>query len=204
MRRSEAINLTKPDPTILTRGLLTITSSVLASEYQANFRTSLVRNSLSVDVSPTYETVDAYHKHLLAEMEGLASGTSANPSATAALATIPPTRLKELRTGQGLQGGTPSSTATASPTSPATSDDLQPSVAISGRPRRAAFEVPSALSGMLGMGWSPRIDAWLVEERDIWQRNVQPRRALHQGRHPQQGRLLRLWQLLLLTRRHGP
>ena len=52
MRRSEAINLTRPDATILVRGLSTINQGVLAMEYQSNFRTSLVRNSLPVDVSP--------------------------------------------------------------------------------------------------------------------------------------------------------
>ena len=121
MRRSEAINLTKPDPTILTRGLTTITQGVLATDYQANFRTSLVRNSLSVDVSPTYQTVEAYHKHLLAEMEALASGTSA----TTATSLTSPTKLKELRAAQGHQPGTPSSTATMSPASPTLSDEKE-------------------------------------------------------------------------------
>ena len=74
MRRSKAINLVKPDPTILSEGLTSIVQGVLSTEYQSKFRTSLVRNSLGVDVAPTYDSVDSYHKHLLAEMEALASG----------------------------------------------------------------------------------------------------------------------------------
>ena len=84
-----------------------------------------MRNSLSVDVSPTYQTVEAYHKHLLAEMEALASGTTGSSSATTATPLTSPTKLKELRAGQGHPPGTPSSTATMSPASPTLSDEKE-------------------------------------------------------------------------------
>ena len=53
LSRSDAINLTKPDPTILVRGLSLIVGNVLSKEYQANFRTSLVRSTLKIDTAPT-------------------------------------------------------------------------------------------------------------------------------------------------------
>ena len=97
MRRSEAINLMKPDPTILTKGLSSIVQGVLVTEYQSNFRTSLVRNSLGVDVSPTYDSVDSYHKHLLVEMEALASGVATISPAMPLPPPTPATRMKTWR-----------------------------------------------------------------------------------------------------------
>ena len=106
MRRSESINLTKPDPMILSRGLSSIVSRVLSTDYQASFRTALVRNTLGVDVSPTYEAVEGYHKHLLAEMEAMASGsTTQSTSASPVVAPTTATRMKELRTQvRGAEG----------------------------------------------------------------------------------------------------
>ena len=119
MRRSEAINLMKPDPTILTKGLSSIVQGVLATEYQSNFRTSLVRNSLGVDVSPTYDSVDSYHKHLLAEMEALASGVATGSSTMPLSPATPTTRMKELRTA-ARQGGGGEHVSTSPSTSPTT------------------------------------------------------------------------------------
>ena len=110
MRRSEAINLMKPDPTILTKGLSSIVQGVLATEYQS---------SLGVDVSPTYDSVDSYHKHLLAEMEALASGVATGSSTMPLSPATPTTRMKELRTA-ARQGGGGEHVSTSPSTSPTT------------------------------------------------------------------------------------
>ena len=97
----------------LVRGLSLIVGNVLSKKYQANFRTRLVRSTLKIDTAPTYDTVENFHRHLLAEMEGLATGTATSE-------TRPPS-VKEMRTTRGGDASTPTS-PTTSPTS-ATSED---------------------------------------------------------------------------------
>ena len=75
LRRSEDLGLAKPDPTILARGLTSIVQQVLEGNYEANFRTSLIRNSLRIDTVPTNTSIQDYLHHLLAEMEGMVNGS---------------------------------------------------------------------------------------------------------------------------------
>ena len=117
LRRSEAIGLTKPDPTILIRSLGMIVSLVLASEYHANFRTSLIRSALKVDTAPSYESVKSFYQHLLAEMEALATGTATSAASSPTSPSAPP-RVKELRTGtrngeRNRNGESPTSMSTS-------------------------------------------------------------------------------------------
>ena len=56
-RRSEDLGLARPDPTILARGLTSIVQPVLEKDYEANFRTSLIRNSLKIGTAPTNVSV---------------------------------------------------------------------------------------------------------------------------------------------------
>ena len=125
MRRSEDINLAKPDPTVLARGLTTIVQPVLDKNYEANFRTSLIRSTLRIDTSPTYHNVADYLNHLLAEMEGLATGSGCSTTApttplastsstTTGTVQTPTPRMKEVRTAGNVDSTEPST----SPTSP--------------------------------------------------------------------------------------
>ena len=72
MQRAQGIAVTCPDPMILARGLSVIVAGVLQKNADAAFRTSLVKNTLMVDTSPTLATVMQYQQHLKAEMETLA------------------------------------------------------------------------------------------------------------------------------------
>ena len=74
-KRAETLGLLTPDPTILVKGLASITSGILekALNREIAFRASLVRSVLRVDSKPTTDTVMQFHGHLLGEMEQLAS-----------------------------------------------------------------------------------------------------------------------------------
>ena len=67
MQRAQGIAVTCPDPMILARGLSVIVAGVLQKNADAAFRTSLVKNTLMVDTSPTLATVMQYQQHLKAE-----------------------------------------------------------------------------------------------------------------------------------------
>ncbi|CAE7822041.1 unnamed protein product [Symbiodinium sp. CCMP2456] len=69
LRRCKELGVAAPDPSLLTCGLTTITKKVLEKEAEANFRTSLVRSHLMVDTTPSYDTMEKYYHHLLAECE---------------------------------------------------------------------------------------------------------------------------------------
>ena len=62
-----------PDASILSKGLAAITSQVLAQHEETKFRTFMIRSMLNMDGQPTVEAVLEYHRHLLGEMEALAS-----------------------------------------------------------------------------------------------------------------------------------
>ena len=60
---------TLPDPSILLKALSAITAKPLQDFPEVQFRISLTRASLQVDVLPTSAKVDQLHRHLLSEME---------------------------------------------------------------------------------------------------------------------------------------
>eukprot|EP00439_Symbiodinium_sp_Y106_P081273 s340_g20.t1 len=80
LRRCRDLGVSAPDPSLLARGLTSMTRLVLEREQEVNFRTSLVRSNLLVDTKPSYETVEQYYHHLLAECEAMAASTQ--PSST--------------------------------------------------------------------------------------------------------------------------
>ena len=125
MRRCDAINLAKPDPTILVKGLTSIVQGVLAGNPQASFRTSLVRSSLKVDVAPDYKSVEDFHAHLLAEMEGLATGAGASMEPPPSTSVVSSPKVRELRAEQGRQENMPNLTAASSPRTPTSSEDKE-------------------------------------------------------------------------------
>ncbi|CAE7226577.1 RE2, partial [Symbiodinium sp. CCMP2456] len=75
LRRCRELGVAAPDPSLLTCGLTAITKKVLEKEAEANFRTSLVRSHLMADTAPSYDTVEKYYHHLLAECETIAVAT---------------------------------------------------------------------------------------------------------------------------------
>ncbi|CAE7767290.1 RE2 [Symbiodinium sp. CCMP2592] len=81
-RRAGDVGVSTPDPSVLLRALSVIMQGVLEGNPEAAFRTSLVRTTLKLDTKPTHESVIAFHKHLLAEAEALASGSKRTPAAT--------------------------------------------------------------------------------------------------------------------------
>eukprot|EP00435_Cladocopium_sp_Y103_P053689 s116_g17.t1 len=58
-----------PDSSILMRGLSRIMKKFTGFHPELNFRLSLVRNALLVDIVPTLQSVTQYSEHLLAELE---------------------------------------------------------------------------------------------------------------------------------------
>ncbi|CAE7441104.1 RE1 [Symbiodinium sp. CCMP2592] len=103
LRRCQELNVTAPDPSLLARGLSTITKQVLEKDMEVNFRTSLVRSTLLVDTKPSYDSVEKYHHHLLAECETMAVASSTltsttTPQPTATGAPRPEPKIKPMRT----------------------------------------------------------------------------------------------------------
>ena len=82
LRRCRELEVAAPDPSLLTRGLTLITRAVLEKEPEVSFRTSLIRSHLLVDTKPSYDTVEKYYHHLLAECEAIAVASSTMTSAT--------------------------------------------------------------------------------------------------------------------------
>ena len=70
-RRAKEVGAIEPDPALLLKGLNKLSKKVLEMNRDAQFRVSLVRNSLGVDTTPTSTTVDQLACHLLAEFEQL-------------------------------------------------------------------------------------------------------------------------------------
>ena len=69
------------DASVLARGLSVLTERYLGGSTDASFRTSMLRTSLRLDSRPTLENVQAYQRHLQAELEALlaAQATAKGP-----------------------------------------------------------------------------------------------------------------------------
>ena len=100
LRRCRELNVTAPDPSLLARGLSTITKSVIERDSEVSFRTSWVRSTLLVDTTPSYDSVEKYYHHLLAECESLAvaSSTMTSSQPTPTPAQKPEPKMKPMRT----------------------------------------------------------------------------------------------------------
>ena len=98
MERCKAVQMTPPDPSVLSRGLqsLTLTAKHIEASSDASFRTSMLRASLRLDARPTLEQVAAYQRHLQAELEVLLIGKTstgagiAQPTLRAVESGLPP------------------------------------------------------------------------------------------------------------------
>ena len=96
LERCKAVQMTPPDPSVLSRGLQALTTRFVEASPDANFRTSMLRASLRLDARPTLEQVVGYHRHLQAELElllgakGGSSGATVQPKLRAVDPALPP------------------------------------------------------------------------------------------------------------------
>ena len=102
LRRCRELNVQAPDPSLLTRGLNHIVKLLMDKNGDAKFRTSLVKSTLGVDTSPTYDTVEKFFKHLMSECEALAvAGPTTSGTTTTTTSPSTPrgeTRIKPVKT----------------------------------------------------------------------------------------------------------
>ena len=76
MDRCKAVQMTPPDPSVLARGLQSLTAKHIDASPDASFRTSMLRTTLRLDARPSPEQVAAYQKHLQAELEVMQTAKS--------------------------------------------------------------------------------------------------------------------------------
>ena len=62
-----------PDPMVLVGALNSMTKPVISKHTEVTWRTEMVKSTLQLHARPTAEAVTAYHRHLLAEFEALAT-----------------------------------------------------------------------------------------------------------------------------------
>ena len=80
-----------PDPMVLVGALTSMTKPMISKDTEVTWRTEMVKSTLQPHARPTAEAVKAYHRHLLAEFEALATsqvpkkGGSGNPTPNLAL-----------------------------------------------------------------------------------------------------------------------
>ena len=126
LRRCRELNVQAPDPSLLTRGLNHIVKLLMEKNGDAKFRTSLVKSTLGVDTSPTYDTVEKFFKHLMSECEALAvAGPTTNGTTTTTTPTPTPrgeTRIKPVKT-ETKAGAPHPPPPPRTPTVPTTSDE---------------------------------------------------------------------------------
>ena len=103
LERCKAVQMTPPDPSVLARGLLGLTSRHIESSSDASFRTSMLRATLRLDARPTLEQVQAYQRHLQAELEVMALSSTTSTTAPKVLAVEPP--LQPKARDAGAKGG---------------------------------------------------------------------------------------------------
>ena len=82
LARCKAVRMEPPDPTVLAKGLLQMTDKLIAGSADASFRTAMLRTSLRLDAQPSLDSVQAYQKHLQAEIEVLAASARTSSTTT--------------------------------------------------------------------------------------------------------------------------
>ena len=102
-RRAKEVGAVEPDPALLLKGLNMMTRRVLESHRDIQFRVSLVRNTLSVDTTPTSSSVDQLAAHLLAELEQCAM-TDKRSITTTAKKEVELPKLKNMEAEAGEKG----------------------------------------------------------------------------------------------------
>ncbi|CAE7586293.1 unnamed protein product [Symbiodinium sp. CCMP2456] len=109
--RADNLNIAKPDPSLLVRGLNSLVAELWAKDRDVTFRTQLVKSRLGVDVSPTWETALQLHQHLRAEAENLVNGLPTTPK-TGVGDGQRDAKLRPMQTGTPAPSRPPSTTPT--------------------------------------------------------------------------------------------
>ena len=81
LERCKAVQMSPPDPSVLARGLMALTTKYIDSSPDASFRTSMLRTTLRLDARPSLEQVQAYQRHLQAELEVISLSTTSTVNA---------------------------------------------------------------------------------------------------------------------------
>ena len=71
LQRAADLSISVPDPSVQAKSLLCVIKKLAAASPNLQFRVSVARNDLQVDVRPSQESVVKLYQHLLAEMEQL-------------------------------------------------------------------------------------------------------------------------------------
>ena len=71
LQRAADLSISVPDPSVQAKSLLCVIKKLAAASPDLQFRVSMARNDLQVDVRPSQESVIKLYQHLLAEMEQL-------------------------------------------------------------------------------------------------------------------------------------
>ena len=100
-QRSTEIGASMPDASLLVKGLNRLVRKVLENNKELQFRVSLARNTLGVDVAPTQTSVTHFATHLLAETEQAAM---TDKRASAAMAKPDQAKLKAFDAEKGEEG----------------------------------------------------------------------------------------------------
>ena len=111
-----------PDPMVLVGALTSMTKPMISKDTEVTWRTEMVKSTLQLHARPTAEAVKAYHRHLLAEFEALATsqapkkGGSGNPAPNLALKAMVVTQgePREVREVEKKVGGKEKSSASIS------------------------------------------------------------------------------------------
>ncbi|CAE7495091.1 RE2 [Symbiodinium sp. CCMP2592] len=147
LRRCRELGVQTPDPSLLARGLNNLVKAVLEKSQDASFRTALVKSTLQVDTNPSYDKIDSYFKHLVAECEALAVATTPTTNAPNANGRPEP-KLRPMRTDARTQNGQ-QPTTTPRPPSPSPTTTSNEDGNKSGTPKS---EVPCRFFGKTNKG----------------------------------------------------
>ena len=116
LRRCTDLGVQAPDPSLLARGLTRMVQAVMEKNQDASFRTWLVKSTLQIDTNPSYDKVDSYYKHLMAECEALAVAATGSPMTVVNTGGKAEPRLRPMKPEPKAPSPTPPKTSTPTPT----------------------------------------------------------------------------------------
>ena len=105
LERCNAVKMSPPDASVLARGLLTLTDRHINASADAAFRTSMLRTTLRLDACPTTDQVQAYQRHLQAELEAMIVSRTGTSALAPAVKAVEPALQPKARDAGGVKGG---------------------------------------------------------------------------------------------------
>ncbi|CAE7622325.1 KCNH4 [Symbiodinium sp. CCMP2592] len=81
LARCSNMGMVPPDPSVMARGLHSVSQKHIAASQDSAFRTAMLRTALRLDGQPSLEQVRSYQRHLQAELENLAAAHSSSTTA---------------------------------------------------------------------------------------------------------------------------